>query len=336
MNLATYLCQTLNASEAIKLGTLQRLWSGYGEIARYKLLHNGKPQRYIVKLITPPKNALHPYQWNSDIGHQRKLHSYQVERQWYQHWSKRCHKDTVIPVYYQSLDDKVANQTIIILSDLDQAGFTKRYEKLDSIQALAVIKWLAIFHASFIKVNPNPQWPEGLWTKGTYWHLETRQEEYNAMPDSQLKRLAAHIDAKLTQCPFQTIVHGDAKVANFCFSEQSAPTCPPKVAAVDFQYVGGGVGIKDLIYFLGSALSEHQLENGYESFINAYFSILCAELQTKFSTSEIVNIEQSWRELLPFAWADFQRFLVGWQPQHHKLNNFSQSMTQIALDQDNL
>lgn len=36
---------------------------------------------------------------------------------------------------------------------------------------------------------------------------------------------------------FQTFVHGDAKLANFCFGSNN-------VAAVDFQYVGKGIGVK--------------------------------------------------------------------------------------------
>ena len=47
------------------------------------------------------------------------------------------------------------------------------------------------------------------------------------------------------------LAHGDAKVANFCFTNDQHA-----VAAVDFQYVGGGIGTQDVIYFLGSFCSE--------------------------------------------------------------------------------
>jgi hypothetical protein len=42
-------------------------------------------------------------------------------------------------------------------------------------------------------------------------------------------------------------------------------------------------------------------------------------------------LEAEWRRLYPIAWADFQRFLKGWCPQHTKLNAYSEQMTQIAI-----
>ena len=36
--------------------------------------------------------------------------------------------------------------------------------------------------------------PQGLWQTGTYWHLATRPDEYAAMEDGELKRVAGEIE----------------------------------------------------------------------------------------------------------------------------------------------
>lgn len=53
---------------------------------------------------------------------------------------------------------------------------------------------------------------------------------------------------------------GDFKSANLQFSDgRSAPVC----AAVDFQYCGGGSGLKDVVYLLASAASPRLLQVGH-------------------------------------------------------------------------
>ena len=47
-----------------------------------------------------------------------------------------------------------------------------------------------------------------------------------------------------------------------------------QVAAVDFQYVGGGCGIKDVAYFIGSCLYEEDCERYEEGLLDWYFSQL--------------------------------------------------------------
>lgn len=108
------------------------------------------------------------------------------------------------------------------------------------------LKWLANFHATFINEEL-----AGLWQTDTYWHLATRPDELAVTDNPALKQAAVAIDAKLNSCRYKTFVHSDAKVANFCFSTDSK-----MVAAVDFQYVGGGCGMKDVICLLGSCLDE--------------------------------------------------------------------------------
>lgn len=77
--------------------------------------------------------------------------------------------------------------------------------------------------------------------RGNYWHLATRRDEHLKMTNKQLQAAAEQIDQKLRQIKHQTLIHGDAKLPNFCFGNEA-------VAAVDFQYVGPGCGLADLWY----------------------------------------------------------------------------------------
>lgn len=182
----------------------------------------------------------------------------------------------------------------------------------------ACLSWLAHFHALFLGVAP-----EGLWPVGTYWHLETRPDELEAMDDAELKAAAGDIDRILNECRFKTIVHGDAKLANFCFSQSGKD-----VAAVDFQYVGGGCGMKDVVYFLGSCMDERECEKRVPGLLDYYFSELKLSLKKDI---DFHALEKEWREMFAFAWTDFHRFLLGWRPGHWKINRYSKQLTKEVL-----
>lgn len=182
----------------------------------------------------------------------------------------------------------------------------------------ACLRWLAHFHALFLGVAP-----ENLWPVGTYWHLETRQDELEAMDHPQLKAAAGDIDGILSGCRFKTIVHGDAKLANFCFSPSGQD-----VAAVDFQYVGGGCGMKDVVYFLGSCMEEKECEKRVPGLLDYYF---CELKQSVGKDVDFSALEAEWREMFVFAWTDFHRFLLGWMPGHWKINRYSKRLTEEVL-----
>jgi hypothetical protein len=48
---------------------------------------------------------------------------------------------------------------------------------------MAALSWLAAFHA-FFWGRPRP---DGLWQQGTFWHLDTRQEELENVSWRELK-----------------------------------------------------------------------------------------------------------------------------------------------------
>lgn len=250
---------------------IQELWSGYGKILR--IITDGTDTgSIIVKHIQTEKASQHPRGWNSDIGHQRKLRSYEVETHWYEQYSSlsKARVPRCLTV------DHHGDEVLIVLEDLDASGYPLRKSRLDWHGIDSVLKWLADFHAGFLGSDP-----DGLWSTGTYWHLETRPQELEALSDQRLKKAAAAIDEKLNSCTWQTFVHGDAKLANFCFSEEGA------VAAVDFQYVGGGCGMKDVAYFIGSCLDENDSERLEDQILDSYFGHLHASLENVIPLSRM-------------------------------------------------
>jgi len=336
LNTKEFIIDQLHCVKVQRLETVQTLWSDYGDIVRYKLTGEACPSTVIAKSITPPSTSCHPRGWNTQLSHNRKVRSYEIEANWYRFWSSQCSDASPVPECFGILDSANANgikhhqsgeNIVLLLSDLDDAGFMVRKSSLTIEQSKVCISWLAHFHARFLQDSPNENWPSGLWPIGTYWHLGTRADEYEVMPDSPLKTTAQKIDRQLNSCRFKTLVHGDAKVANFCFSQNC-----DRVAAVDFQYVGGGCGMKDLIYFIGSCLTEEQCHQEFEKLIEHYFTQLNVALKLNKSAIDFDMVEREWRPLFFVAWADFHRFILGWSPEHPKNNGFSQKMTDIALE----
>jgi len=314
------LLQLFSADSIVRKEILQELWSGYGEISR-DTISGGKVDSVIIKKINLKSKGSHPKDWNTNASHQRKLKSYQIECKWYRDWSMRCNMECRIPELYDLDSNK--NEILLVLEDLDIAGFPLRMEEANLEIVKLGLKWLANFHANFIGKSP-----EGLWAEGTYWHLSTRKDEWKNMADGHLKQFASVIAKQLKDAKYQTILHGDAKLANFCFSEDGN-----QIAAVDFQYVGGGCGIKDVAYFLSSCFESEQLFEYADGLLDFYFKELNLALLASDQTFDYEALEEEWRALYPFAWADFTRFLKGWSPDHWKLHEYSRSMVSKTISQ---
>lgn len=314
------ICKATGANHIELVELIQELWSGYGTIRRYRL-SGAQRQHVIIKHVQLVASSDHPRGWNTDFSHQRKLRSYQVEQAWYSTLAKRCNESCRVP-HCLALETR-GDETLMVMEDLDESGFPGRCDTVNDSELTACLKWLANFHALFIN-----QEPQGLWPEGTYWHLETRPDELEALTDLPLKEAAVSIDQKLKDCRYRTIVHGDAKLANFCFSEDGS-----KVAAVDFQYVGGGCGMQDVAYFIGSCLNETECERREAELLDLYFAEFKSALAQHHPQLNASVVETEWRELFPWAWTDFHRFLKGWCPGHWKLNDYSERIARKVLAQ---
>ncbi|HEY3496439.1 MAG TPA: phosphotransferase, partial [Polyangiaceae bacterium] len=277
---------------------VQELWSGYGEIRR-ATLSDASSTPVIVKHVVPPgrleANAAEAR------SHRRKLRSYEVECAFYRTYARQCGEAARVPAAIHAGVD--GDRMLLVLEDLDASGFALRRRRVSASELAACLRWLAHFHAQFLGARP-----ESLWKVGTYWHLATRPDELRALGDSALEHAAPLLDERLNRARHRTLVHGDAKLQNFCFAPTGA-----RVAAVDFQYVGGGVGVKDVAYFLTSCLTPRELERDAETHLDDYFRALRAALEVRAAphadpldgdAPDASALEAEWRELYPVACAD--------------------------------
>ncbi len=292
---------SLGCHQGFDVQVIQRLWGGYGELVRLifasenSALMNNASINYasmdsvIVKHVALPDKAEHPKGWNTKLSHQRKVHSYQVETAWYQSFTQQWDERCPMPVGLQC--ELQENEWLIVMQDLADIGFplTSQFDVLAASDDLATkdtqseqafgytveehkqrdacLKWLANFHAKHIHIDQEQS--ASLWQVGTYWHLDTRPDELNALGDLPLKNQAQHIDRLLKECPYQTLVHGDAKLANFCFDSESQ-----NAAAVDFQYVGHGCAMKDVALFMSSAVRPLDCADLESQVLDTYFQHL--------------------------------------------------------------
>lgn len=237
---------------------IQSLWQGYGELNRLVL----DTRSVVVKWARPPTTA------------SAKRASYANELAFYRSLRPSVRVPELLAAH--STDD----EWLLVLEDLDAAGFARRTVAANGPDLDAVLMWLAQFHVQFL----GAKWP----LRGTYWHLEARRDELAAIEDPILRRTAPDLDRRLASARFQTIVHGDAKDENFCF------TSDHRVAGLDFQYVGVGPGIVDVAYLLHGRSDERAA-------LERYLQQLPADVASE------------WRVLYPTARRDFERFLAGWR-----------------------
>lgn len=337
---------SLGCHQGFDVQVIQRLWGGYGELVRLVFAkdNSASMNSVIVKHVALPDKVEHPKGWNTKLSHQRKVHSYQVETAWYQSFTQQWDERCPVPV---GLHCEIAeNEWLIVMQDLADIGFPltsqfdvlaasdesvvkgtqPRYTSVEIKQRNACLKWLAHFHAKHIHIGKEQS--ASLWQVGTYWHLDTRPDELNALADLPLKNQAQNIDRLLRECPYQTLVHGDAKLANFCFDSESE-----NAAAVDFQYVGNGCAMKDVALFMSSAIRPQDCAELESQVLDTYFQYLKEALAHYQPQLSFDDVEKAWRPMFYVAWADFQRFVKGWSPEHWKINSYTEQLTQAVVQQ---
>ncbi|MEH6394903.1 phosphotransferase [Pseudoalteromonas sp.] len=292
--------------------TITALWSGCGEIVRCRLDGNA----CVIKAISVPDHINHPRISQTEFAINRKRYSYEVEFHWYQHYAPHLPAQAPALNCYDTLEHR--QQKVMVFADYSAAGFTNA--QVNHQHIAAILKWLGYFHAFHFQVKP-----DGLWQQGSYWHLATRPDEYEKMADTAIKHHADDIDKTLRACHYQTLIHGDAKLANFAVNSSTM-----EVLGYDFQYVGAGIGVVDVMYFLGSCLTEQQLDDTADDYLADYFQHFSNAMRAFGNNEYTAAVINAWQSLWPVAWADFYRFLMGWSPEHAKVNTYMRKQYQIT------
>lgn len=306
-----WLLEQTGAKELVDSTLIQNLWGGYGELLRLRL-RGGQIPSVILKWVFPPREGAQSF---SD---RRKKRSYQVEQTWYEAGAPLCDSNCRVA---RCLGRKVSGETsLLLLEDLNNAGFFSDPNPCEE-RVHQGLTWLAHFHSRFLGASV-----PGLWEFGSYWHLDTRPQEWEHMPSGPLKEMASALDLRLKQARFQTLLHGDAKPPNFCWDQRG------RAAAVDFQYVGGGCGIRDVALFMGRSLGAENPEERADLLLAVYFAALRKAMTQDGHQAYNDSLEVEWRELYAVAWSDYARFGLGWGASP-VLSAYSQRQVTLALGQ---
>jgi len=227
------------------------LWAGMGQILRLQCQTASGTQRTLVAKRIRCKNP-------RSIGDRRKAASYRVEAAFYSRYSTELSVRHIccrgLHVQDESggkrenknnnKDGEAEAEITIVMTPLPHP--TIHY--LGGDAARAAVRSVARLHAHFWGgAKSDAAVRDGLAAQGTYWYLDTRPDEYDAMPQrglaGRLKQAARGIDEALKAHPYQTVCHGDLKSCNMSRSAD-----PRYVCLVDFQYVGKACCAKDLAY----------------------------------------------------------------------------------------
>ncbi|PWW76212.1 hypothetical protein C7212DRAFT_196911, partial [Tuber magnatum] len=290
---------------------------------------NPTPTPYILKHIQPPPAPSSSSASHRTISesHLRKLISYRAERYFCTNLSRLLHSSgsTKVASLYDVAEEHVDDA--LLLEDLTVDFPLRAPYTLPLSKTHTAIRWLAGFHATFWNHTgvllipppndvPDPNTAEGVWAQGGYWHLATRNEEYASLEETQeeyawLIPYTLPIAEKLrTEALGRTLLHGDVKGANILFSKAASRGDAPKeekCALYDFQYVGSGLGVVDLVHFLGTTADGRDLggSENEEGLMRVYFGEVERRCGMGGYTWEVLVQQWEW------AVADWMRFMAG-------------------------
>jgi hypothetical protein len=248
---------------SVQVAHVQRLWGGMGAVLEVRAeTASGVSALLIVKKILLPCGVL-------SVGDQRKKVSYECESKFFETMAGQLRSQAGCSVPSGLLVDRSSPGELMILMSKMPGSSTLSESEEDAAAKLAAqykeygqrvyssesdepdenisslspsktataIDFLARMHGhTWGLARADTAVAGGLQPQGGHWYLDTRQEEWEAMPthgwEGRLRRAARAIDRQLKDECHQCVIHGDTKPDNMCFDEKGA------VSMCDFQYCG--------------------------------------------------------------------------------------------------
>jgi len=303
----------------VSMSSVARLWAGMGSIYRVQCFSSSETKILMVKYIHPRLSSK-----KLSIGDKRKLDSYLVEANFYEQYAASLiHEHNVplpCPYHVERQLEDASNPTIIIcMSELPRS--IPRELNMKDDENVGVVRWMAKFHAATWQSqhsNNNNNNSDGrlLQPTGSYWHLDTRPDEWKDMPRSgwqgRLKLAAKAIDERLKRDPLQCFVHGDCKDANILYyshGNNGGGDDEVEMAFCDFQYTGHGPPSRDLSYFFCSSHVDDADEQ--DALLDIYHQDL-TQLLKATNPTQTLPTRQQLEDSKELAFCDFCRFMCGW------------------------
>ena len=153
-DLAQTICQITGAKSCGLGDVIQSLWSGYGVIQRVQLDLPDHPTA-IVKHIDLSQARENRRGWSGDVSHNRKVRSYEIEKRFYETYATNCSpKFCRVPKLIGAFEKDDGAGYLLVLEDLDAAGFNVHKRQVSKSDLNACLHWLANFHATFMGSSP--------------------------------------------------------------------------------------------------------------------------------------------------------------------------------------
>ncbi|KAI8840346.1 kinase-like domain-containing protein [Chytriomyces cf. hyalinus JEL632] len=284
------------------------LWDGMGSIVKrtYKHRSSGDSISVMVKTIAPKKPASRPTE-----SFQRKIISYQVERYFYSIMNQLVPLP-VEPCMFRLARLYASAPTVLFMEDLSVVYPDSMSGLVTEVEAKAALKWFANLHGYFMGSSSSQSHPqrsmtettsteEGVWDQGSYWL------------DKDWQQLGRRVDELLASIPVEltTLIHGDAKTENCLLNHALLDSDGlPAIAFYDFQYVGYGSGMKDVVYFLATSIDWLD-EKAETELLDWYFTCLIRVLKQKGSVWKTFTKEVM-MDQFELCMVDWLRFMKGW------------------------